>query len=138
MGIAMPRYYNRYCYETDRACIPTANQDVPLNRYIFQPSDRGKILEGVALGNLLHAYKTAIGEETSHDINWYVPYPENLEIMPFDFLSIWEELIKVRNDAAHSRSVDRALYGKTEDFFGVFQESFISILYMIKENLRSE
>lgn len=92
----------------------------------------------MALGNLLHAYKTAIGEETSHDINWYVPYPENLEIMPFDFLSIWEELIKVRNDAAHSRSVDRDLYGKTEDFFGVFQESFISILYMIKENLRSE
>ena len=138
MGIAMPRYYNRYCYETDRACIPTANQDVPLNRYIFQPSDRKKVLEGVALGNLLHAYKTAIGEETSRNFNWHVPNPENLEKMPYVFLSLWENLIKVRNDAAHSRSVDRDLYGKTEDFFGVFQKSFISRLYMIKENLRSE
>lgn len=138
MGIAMPRYYNRYCYETDRACIPTANQDVPLNRYIFQPSDRRKVLEGVALGNLLHAYKTAIGEETSRNSNWHVPNPENLEIMPFEFLSLWEDLIKVRNDAAHSRSVDRDLYGKTEYLYRVFQEAFISILYMIKKNLRSE
>lgn len=138
MGIAMPRYYNRYCYETDRACIPTANQDVYLNKYIFRPSDRRKVLEGVALGNLLHAYMTAIGEEISYIINWHVPYPENLERMPCEFLSLWEELIKVRNDAAHSRSVDRDLYGKTEYLFRVFQEAFISILYMIKKNLRSE
>ena len=138
MGIAMPRYYNRYCHETDQAWIPTAKQDVPLNRYIFQPSDRRKVLEGVALGNLLHAYKTAIGEETSYNSNWHVPNPENLEKMPCVFLSLWEELIKVRNDAAHSRSVDRDLYGKTEDFFGVFQKSFISRLYMIKQKLRPE
>ena len=136
MGIAMPRYYNRYCNETDQAWIPTAKLDVPLNKYVYQPSVRGKILEGVALGNLFHAYMTAIGEEPSHNRHWHVPNPENLEEMPFEFLTLWDDLIKVRNDAAHSRSVNRDLYGKTEDFFGVFQKSFISRLYMIKKKLR--
>jgi hypothetical protein len=136
MGIAMPLYYNRYCHETDRVCIPTAKQDVPLNKYIYQYAGRRKVLEGVALGNLLHAYKTAIGEETSRNFNWHVPNPENLEIMPCVFLSLWENLIKVRNDAAHSKSVDRDLYKRAELFFIEFQESFISRLYMIKKNLR--
>lgn len=136
MGIAMPRYYNKYCRETDQAWIPTEKKDVPLNRYFYQPSGRGKVLEGVALGDLLHAYMTAIGEEPSHNRHWHVPYPMNLIEIPFEFLSLWEDLKDVRNDAAHSISVDRDMFEKTEDFFGDFQRSFISILYRIKNNLR--
>ena len=136
MGIAMPRYYNRYCNETDPTWIPTENQDVALNKYVYLPSGTRRVLEGVALGNLLHAYKTAIGEEPSHHRHWHVPYPRKLAIMPDSFLPLWEKLAKVRNDAAHSRSVDEYMYRKTENFFEVFQRSFISILYEIKKNLR--
>ena len=135
MGIPMPRYFNRYCHEKDRVYIPTKMLDVPLNKPIFQTAGP-KALEGVALGNLLHAYKTAIGKEPSSNSNWHVQNPGSLEKMPSDFLSLWEDLFKVRNNAAHSRSVDRDMFRKTETLFGVFQESFIIRLYMIKKKLR--
>lgn len=138
MGITMPRYFNKYCPETDRVCIPTAKQDVPLNKYIFLPADNSIVLEGVALGNLLHAYKTAIGRETSYISNWHVPNPGSLEEMPSEFLSLWEHLFKVRNNAAHSRSVDRDLFRKTETLFRVFQKSFILRLSIIKKKMQPE
>ncbi len=136
MGIAMPLFYNKYCHTTNKVYIPTANQDILLNKYIYKPTDGRKILEGVALGNLLHAYKTAIGIEISYNPNWQVPNPENLENMPSEFLSLWEDFSKVRNDAAHSRSVDIELYKTTEKFFEEFQDSYISRLYPIKKRLR--
>lgn len=136
MGIAMPRYYNKYCRETDQAWIPTEKKDVPLNRYINLPSGTRKVLEGVALGDLLHAYMTAIGEEPSHNRHWHVPYPMNLIKIPFEFLSLWEDFKNVRNDAAHSRSVDRDMFDQTKYDFEEFLQSFILILYRIKNNLR--
>ena len=136
MGIAMPLYYNRYCFEKDQTWIPTEKKDVPLNKYVKLPSGTRRVLEGVALGDLLHAYKTVIGVVPPRNRNWHVLYPDNLEKMPDSFLPLWEKLNKRRNDAAHSRSVNRAMFDQMEGFFREFQDFFISILYRIKNNLR--
>lgn len=135
MGITMPRYYNKYCNETDRVFIPTNKKYVPLNRY-FQSKGGIKKLKSVALGDLLYAYKTAMGIETPSDFNWHVLNPGCLVKMPIDFLSLWDNFTNVRNNAAHSRFVNERMYKKTESFYRVFQESYLLSLYQIKESLR--
>lgn len=136
MGIAMPDFYNRYCYRTDKVYIPTERQDVPLNKYIYKHEEDRKQLESVALGNLLHAYKTAIGMESSYIRYWRVQYPENLVEIPVELLPIWDKIAILRNDAAHSRSVSAELYNNIYEYFNRFQGLYMTSLYPIKEKLR--
>lgn len=135
MGIDMPRYYNRYYYTRDNIYIPTERQDVPLNKFIR--SEDGKVhLEGVPLGNLLHAYKTAVGEEIPRDVNWSVYYPEYLEQIPTAFLPLWENIAKARNNAAHSRSVNAVSLENAERYFKEFLEIYYFVFNELKELLR--
>ena len=133
MGITMPKFYNRYCNKTDIVNIPTRNQDVPLNKC----RGRKKYLEGVPLGNLLHAYKTAIGIETSRNRNWKIPNPKYLKEMPDAFLPLLEKIANLRNNAAHSQSVDVDSFKNTKNYFNEFQEKYISELSLIKNKLQS-
>lgn len=136
MGIAMPDFYNRYCSQKDRVIIPTRNQrGVALNNYI-RSEDGRKHLEGVALGNLLYAYKAAVGIDADPYCHCNVSNPENLEPISNDFLPLWENIVKVRNDAAHSRSVNEDSYITTENYFKEFQERYIADLYSIKVRLK--
>ena len=135
MGIDMPDFYNRYCYKADKTVIPTENKDVPLNKYI-KSEDGKKQLKGVPLGDLLHAYKTAVGEEYSSDRNWYIFKPDNLKEISEEFLPLWANIAKKRNDAAHSRSVNVDAFENTKELFKEFLKEYISELYQIKENLR--
>ena len=136
MGIAMPRYYNKYCQEAGSVCIPTAHQNVRLNRYGYQPESRRRVLKGVALGDLLYAYKTAMRIENTSDFNWHVLNPEYLVKMPNEFLKLWNDFTNVRNGAAHARLVNIESFNDTKFFFKVFQERYLLRLYQIKETLR--
>jgi len=138
MGIAMPDFYNRYCYRTDKVYIPTERQDVPLNKYIYKHEEDRKQLESVALGNLLHAYKTAVGIEQSYLPNWQVPNPESLEKVPEELLPIWDGIARLRNDAAHSRSVNAELFNIIFEYFNRFLGLYIIELNQIKEKLRPQ
>ena len=135
MGIAMPRYYNKYCQDADSVCIPTAHRDVLLNRYHYQPESRRRVLKGVALGDLLHAYKTAIRIEDPDGFNWHVLNPGCLVKMPVDFLSLWDNFTNVRNNAAHSRSTNEIMYERTKYYFGEFQDKYLLSLFRIKKTL---
>ena len=135
MGVAMPRYYNKYCSERERVYIPTNKKDVPLNMY-FKLKNGRKKLKGVALGDLLYAYKTAMGLDPYFGFNWHVPNPEFLEKMSVDFLSLWNEFIDVRNGAAHARFVNTDSFRRTESLFREFQESYLLRLFQIKQTLR--
>ena len=130
MGIDMPDFYNKYCHKADKTFIPTAKKEVPLNKYRFEYGK--KHLEGVALGDLLYAYKTAIDT----DINWQVSNPEYLEPIPTEFITLWASIAQKRNDAAHSRSVNVDAYENTKELFNEFLKEFIYELYQIKETLR--
>ncbi len=136
MGIDMPSYYNRYCPQIGLVKIPTSNyQEVPLNKYIRLGNGRTK-LEGVALGNLLHAYKTAIGIEMSSDFTWKIPHREYLKPIKEDFLKLWKNIAIIRNDAAHCHLVNVDTYKTIENHFKVFQKTYMPDFYKIKEELR--
>ncbi len=135
MGIAMPEFYNRYCYNANISSIPTARLDVPLNKYKIN-EDGIRTLEGVPLGNLLHAYMTAVGIEIRYD-DWGVPNPECLRPLQNDFLPLWEAFVTRRNDAAHSRTVDVNAFRITKNLFSEFLQCYLSDLYRIKVELRT-
>ena len=134
MGIKMPSFYNKYCNEAGWVNIPTKKMDVSLNTFIKTPE--GKRLKGVALGNLLHAYKTAVKLETSSDERWSVRYREYIEEIPKDFLDLWENIANLRNEASHCEASNNELYESTVQKFNDFLKEYVSDLYMIKEKLR--
>ena len=136
MGIAMPDFYNKYCYTKGKVYIPTSKQDIYLNKYIYNSENCNKTLEGVALGNLLHAYKTAAGLEISRHPNWHVLKPEKFKTINDDFLQIWEVISERRNDAAHARSVNADLYETALKLFNEFLDKYLMNFYVIKKNLR--
>lgn len=135
MGIDMPIFYNKYCSNASITYIPTPKKNIPLNKYI-ESIDGYRKLEGVPLGDLLHAYKTAINLETPSDRNWHISNPRKLENLPDKFLEIWKEIARKRNDAAHSREVNEDSYEITKEFFNKFIESYIRELYQIKVKLQ--
>ena len=136
MGIEMPEYYNKYHPSIGDIFIPTQNnfntqqiKNIHLNNFYRRCGQRK--LKGVALGDLLHAYKTAVGLECSPD--WYIP--ENIEEIPEDFLEIWYDLIPKRNNAAHSLEVDADSFEETEGLFNQFLIRFMPELSEMKNRL---
>ncbi len=134
MSIDMPKFYNKYCDEKGFVNIPTSKFDVPLNKYVYTADGR-KILEGVALGHLLHAYKTVAGIEDSKKTNWHIPKPVYFEPISIDFLPLWEKIAILRNDAAHSRSVDVDSFKSIKNHFITFQKKYLPEFYAIKKSL---
>ena len=136
MGIEMPTFYNKYCERADRVIIPTQRQGVNLNEGFYDRRKHRKCLKGVTLGDLLYAYKTAVGKEESSYANWRCLNRERLRELSDEFLESWEEIVKERNKAAHTRLVNDGSYKKTEKNFKKFQEEFTSTLYDIKCDLK--
>lgn len=133
MGINMPEFYNRYCYRMDKVEIPTLKMDVPVNKY-KKDNNGKKYLESVPLGNLLYAYKTAVGIEAPY-YDWEVPFPDDLEDLPEEFLLVWEQIAHIRNNAAHTGNVDKTQFNQAKNLFKKFQD-FYEDIYIIKQELR--
>ncbi|MBQ3961281.1 MAG: hypothetical protein II683_05775, partial [Muribaculaceae bacterium] len=72
--------------------------------------------------------------EDSHDPDW--PRHENLELVSMGFLSLWGDIAKKRNHAAHSQAINIQSFISTENLFGKFQAKYIKELYPIKESLQ--
>ena len=133
MGVDMPDFYNRYCSSKDKLSIPTTKQEIPLNKF-YKEEDGKKKLEGVPLGNLLHAYNISAGKEISPYI-WHVPCPQYLVELPDEMLSFWENFAKVRNDAAHSKAVSQDLLVRSKLYFQEFSEQHLETVHKLKCNL---
>ena len=133
MGIEMPDYYNKYCNKKGKVIIETKKQDVNLNNY--DRVNGVNYLRGVALGDLLYAYKTVVEHSYRNDnmTYWDSHYFKKI---PTDFLPLWENIAKKRNDAAHSRSVNQDSYDTTKKYFDEFIDKYFLEFNKIKEELR--
>lgn len=136
MGIDMPIYYNRYCKNKGITPIPTKNHEVFINKYKKQ-GDK-KMLEGVPMGNLLYAYKTAMRKESPSVYNWAVDLPDKLIELSDDLIAFWESFANVRNEAAHSGCVEESKYQNAKSSFANFQKQYILSLFKIKKSLRPD
>lgn len=135
MCIPMPDFFNKYCNNRDITIIPTKKKDVPLNKY-KKMGNGLKRLEGVPLGDLLSAYKTAIGL-SSPSKHWIVLDSTKLVHLSQDLIPKWEGFAKVRNDAAHTQAVNQNLLENAKVFFNQFLHSYIQDLHALKSVLRS-
>lgn len=135
MGIDMPSNYNRYCAYKGRVDIPTEKMNVPINRH--KRHGNKTELEGVPMGNLLHAYLTTIGKEHSSYYRWKVEHPERIKKqLPDSFLDFWREFADVRNTAAHTGDTTKEKYNSAKDSFTSFLAEYVESLYKLKCELR--
>lgn len=135
MGIDMPSNYNRYCAYKGRVDIPTEKMNVPINRH--KRHGNKTELEGVPMGNLLHAYLTTIGKEHSSYYRWKVEHPERIKKqLPDSFLDFWREFADVRNTAAHTGDTTKEKYNSAKDSFTSFLAEYVEGLYKLKCELR--
>lgn len=134
MGINMPTFYNRYCVEKGRVDIPTEKMNVPINKH--KRNGKRKELEGVPMGNLLHAYLTTIGKEHPSYYPWKVKYPDKIKNQLSDnFLDFWRDFADVRNSAAHTGDTTKDAFSSARDSFNSFLTKYIEDLYLLKSEL---
>lgn len=132
MGIEMPKYYNRHCPSIGSISIPTLMQRIPINK---RTKGKDKSLETVPLGNLLHAYKTALGLEMPA-YTWQLKEPKYLIELPSEIIEFWENFAEVRNEAAHTGIVDDDAFEIAYSKFKLFLSSYLGCLFSIKSNLK--
>lgn len=125
---------DRYCKTKGITSIPTKRHDVAINKY-KREGDK-KLLEGVPMGNLLYAYKAAMGKESPSVYNWSVECPDKMVELSEELITFWESFAEIRNEAAHSGNVEDTKYKDAKDSFASFQKDLILSLFKIKKSLR--